>query len=299
MELLVRVAETASMTLAAHQLHLTPAAVSAAVQRVENAIGVRIFERTTRSLHPTDEGRVVIDGCKDVVELWQRTLDDARGQRTEIEGTVHLSAPADTTYEVLEPVMAELSDEHPKLQVVLHTGDAIQHLHRDAIDIAIRYGPLQDSTLTARKLATLPNVLVASPSYVQANGAPSTPQELVEHRCLTLQLSSTPVLAWQLHGAGEVHTVDLVSPLCGDGYLARRWAVAGMGVALKSVFDVIDDLEAGRLIRILPEYLGESVAIHAVSPSRRFQRTRVRALYAAMAPHFAGRATRCEAWLAA
>lgn len=296
MELLVRVAETGSMTLAARQLHLTPAAVSAAVQRIESAIGVRLFERTTRSLHPTDEGRVVIEGCKEVTDLWQRTLDDARGRRTELEGTVHISAPADTTYEVLESVTAQLCAEHPKLQVVLHTGDAIQHLHRDAIDMAIRYGPLHDSTLTARKLAEVPNVLVASTAYLAANGAPSTPEELAEHRCLTLQLSSVPVMSWQLRGNDGVHTIELTSPLCGDGYLARRWAVAGMGIALKSLFDVIDDLEAGRLLQVLPEYLGEPAPIHAVFPSRRFQRARVRALYTAIAPHFARRAQRCEAW---
>lgn len=298
MELLVRVAETGSMTLAARQLHLTPAAVSAAVQRVENAIGVRLFERTTRSIHPTDEGRVVIDGCKDVVDLWQRTLDDARGRRTELEGAVHISAPADTSYALLESVTAQLCVEHPRLQVVLHAGDVIQHLHRQAIDMAIRYGPLQDSTLTARKLAKVPNVLVASPSYLETYGSPNTPEELTEHRCLTLQLASVPVLSWQLRGQGEVHSIDLASPLCGDGYLARRWAVAGMGIALKSLFDVIDDLEAGRLLAVLPEYVGESTPIHAVFPSRRFQRARVRALHAAIAPHFAGRAARCEAWLA-
>ncbi len=296
MELLVRVAQTGSMTLAARQLHLTPAAVSAAVQRIENAIGVRLFERTTRSLHPTDEGRVVVEGCKEVADVWQRTLDDARGRRTELEGVVHISAPADTTYEVLESLTAELCRAHPKLQVVLHTGDAIHHLQRDAIDMAIRYGPLQDSTLTARKLAKVPNVLVASPEYLETRGSPSTPEELPEHRCLTLQLSSVPVLSWQLHREDEVHSIELVSPLCGDGYLARRWAVAGMGIALKSLFDVIDDLESGRLLQVLPDYIGDSMPIHAVFPSRRFQRARVRALYAAIAPHFERRVARCTAW---
>ncbi|TPV97104.1 MAG: LysR family transcriptional regulator [Myxococcales bacterium FL481] len=299
MELLVRVAETNSMTLAAHQLHLTPAAVSATVQRVENAIGVRLFERTTRSLHLTDEGRVVIDGCKDVVEMWQRTLDDARGHRTELEGTVHLSAPADTTYELLESVTAELSATHPSLRLVVHAGDAVAHLHREAIDMAIRYGSLQDSSLTARRLAEAPSILVASPGYLKRHGVPERPAQLAEHRCLTLQLSSVPVLSWRLHADEEAHIVDLASPLCGDGYLARRWAVAGMGIALKSLFDVIDDLETGRLIRVLPDYHAESMAIHAVFPSRRFQRARVRALYAAIAPYFARRAAQCERWLEA
>lgn len=297
MELLVRVAETGSMTVAAQQLHLTPAAVSATVQRIEDAIGVRLFERTTRSLHPTDEGLVIVGGCQDVVDRWRRALDDARGHHTELEGTIHLAAPADTTYQILESVVATLCTEHPKLRVLLNTSDAVQHLHRDAIDMAIRYGPLQDSTLSARKLAECPGILVAAPSYLAQWGTPDTPHALAEHRCLTLQLSSVPMDSWQLYGNGKVHALTLQSPLCGDGYLARRWAIAGMGIALKSLFDVIDELEDGRLVRVLPDYTAGQFAIHAVFPSRRFQTARVRALHAAVASHFADRAARCHAWL--
>lgn len=299
MELLVRVAETGSMTQAAQQLRVTPAAVSAAVQRIENEIGVRLFERTTRSLHPTDEGRVVIEGCRDVVDLWRRTLDDARGQRSELEGTIHVTAPADTTYQILESVVVALCAEHPRLRVVLDTSDAIQHLHRDAIDMAIRYGPLADSTLTARKLAECPGVLVAAPSYLAEWGAPDGPQALARHRCLTLHLAGVPMVSWHLQGEGEVYTLALESPLCGDGYLARRWAIAGMGIAFKSLFDVIDDLEDGRLVRVLPGYTCGQIAIHAVFPSRRFQTARVRALHAAISSNFAARADRCRAWLGA
>lgn len=297
MELLVRVAQTGSMTVAAQQLHLTPAAVSATIQRIENAIGVRLFERTTRSLHPTDEGLVIVGGCQDVVDRWRRALDEARGDRTELEGTIHLSAPADTTYQILEPIVGALCTEHPKLRVLLNTSDAVRHLHRDAIDMAIRYGPLQDSTLSARKLAECPGILVAAPSYLTKWGTPDTPQALAKHRCLTLQLSSTPLDSWQLHGEHEVHTLTLDSPLCGDGYLARRWAIAGMGIALKSLFDVIDDLQSGRLVRVLPDYTAGRFAIHAVFPSRRFPTARVRALHTVVASHFADRAARCHAWL--
>lgn len=296
MALLDRVAATGSMTLAAQHLHLTPAAVSAAIQRAEQALGIRLFERTTRSLRPTDEGLVVLEGCRHVVELWQRTLDDARGQSADVEGTVNLSAPADTTYEILEAVVADLSDSHERLRVVLHTSDLVQHLHRDAIDMAIRYGPLQDSTLSARKLVECPGVLVASPAYLETNGAPKTPADLASHRCLTLQLSGAPTVTWQLHGPDGVHAIAIDSPLCGDGYLARRWAVDGRGIAFKSLFDVVDDLEAGRLVRVLPDYRSEPSPIHAVFPSRRFQTARVRAVHAAIAARFTARSERCEAW---
>lgn len=298
MELLVRVAETGSMSLAARQMNLTPAGVSAAVGRVEEALGVRLFERTTRSVHPTDAGLAMLEGCRDVVERWQRTLEEVQGERSELAGTVHLSAPADTTYQILAPVVVAVSEEHPRLQVVMHSSDAVQHLHRDAIDMAIRYGPLQDSTLSARKLADYPGVLVAAPAYLDRWGRPRTPADLVEHRCLTLQLSSVAVTSWTLHDRGGApHEVPLRSPLCGDGYVARRWAVAGMGIARKSLFDVIDDLEAGRLERVLPGCASGSFAIHAVFPSRRYLPARVRTLDTAITAEFSARAVRCDAWL--
>ncbi len=299
MELLVRIAETGSMTLAAQQLHLTPAAVSAAVRRIEEAIGVRLFERTTRSLHPTDEGLVVIEGCQDVVDRWQRTLEDVQGNRADLEGTINLAAPADITYQILETVVFELCVEHPRLKVVMNISDAVQHLHREAIDMAIRYGSLQDSTLSARKLLRSLRVLVAAPSYLDKHGHPTKPQDLLEHRCLTLQQSNTPAIAWRLARGEEVHDIPIRSPLCGDGYLARRWAVAGMGIAFKSLFDVIDDLEEGRLVRVLPDYDGGLYGIHAVFPSRRFLPARVRALDAAIAACFVSRDARCDAWLEA
>ncbi|MEM8609771.1 MAG: LysR family transcriptional regulator [Myxococcota bacterium] len=296
MELLIRVAETRSMTVAARQMHLTPAAVSATVGRVEEAMGVRLFERTTRAIHPTDEGSVVLEGCKEVVARWERTLEQVRGSQ-ELEGTVHLAAPADTTYQVLAPLVVAVSRANAKLRIVLHTSDVVHHLHQEAIDMAIRYGALQDSALSARKLAECPGVLVAAPSYLERWGVPRAPKDLSGHRCLTLQLSSAAVTSWALQRGHTSHEVPLRSPLCGDGYLARQWALEGMGIARKSLFDVIDDLEAGRLVRVLPDYTAGPIAIHAVFPSHRYLPMRVRALDAALAVEFAARADRCEAWL--
>lgn len=298
MELLVRVAETGSMTVAARQLHLTPAAVSAAVQRVEASLGLRLFERTTRSLHATEDGLVVLEGCADVVARWTRTLDEARGAGAELEGHVHLSAPADTTYQLLEDGVAELAAAHPRLRVVLWTSDAIQQLHRDAIDMAIRYGALPDSGLTARRLVQREAILVASPEYLQNRGAPEHPRDLAQHDLVTLQRGGSPTLSWSLRRSdGEDWTVPVDSPLCGNGYLSRRWALAGRGVAYKNLFDVIDDLEAGTLRRVLPDWSGGLVPIHAVFPSRRFLPARVRALDAAIGARFAARDARCARWL--
>ncbi|MEL7304268.1 MAG: LysR family transcriptional regulator [Myxococcota bacterium] len=297
MELLVRIAESGSMTVAAQRLHLTPAAVSAAVNRVEDSIGIRLFERSTRALHLTDEGLVVIEACQEVVDMWQRTLEEVHDDKGALVGPVHIASPADTTYEMLAPLIAAVSADHPKLRVVVHSSDAIQHLLRDAIDIAIRYGTLQDSALSANKLADCPGIYVAAPSYIAEHGEPQTPQALNKHRCLTLQLSNTPLVEWTLYGNGSTYEIPLQTSLCGDGFLSRQWAIAGMGIAYKSLFDVIDDLESGRLVRVLPQYTGGSVPIHAVFPSRRFKPARVRALETAIATSFSARAARCDRWL--
>lgn len=282
MELLVRVAQTGSMTQAAGQLHLTPAAVSAAVQRIEEALDVRIFERTTRSLHVTDEGVVVLEGCAAVLERWQSTLDEAKGQRVDVEGNVHLTAPTDTAQQIVGDVVAQLTRAHPKLRIVLDTSDVVQHLHKEAIDLAIRYGPLVDSSLTARKLATTPSVLVASPAYLKRRGRPRDVDELHHHSLVTLRLSNTPYTTWTLHRGRRTTTLAVDSALCGDGLLARQWALGGEGIALKSLFDVAPDLKAKRLLRVLPDVEGDPFAIHALFPSRRFQTARVRTVFDAI-----------------
>lgn len=296
MALLVRVAEAGSMTRAAAQLHLTPAAVSAALKRVEADLGVRVFERTTRALSPTAEGEVVLAGCRDVLSRWARALDEVRGEARAIEGTVHVSAPVDTTYQVLAPALVALSDAHPCLRVVVHSSDALHRLHREDLDMAIRYGPLPDSGLFARKLAQAPHILVAAPHYLARHGHPQHPADLAAHRCITLQQRGALTTAWTLSGPDGAHTHGLGGALCGDGLLARRWACDGAGIALKSAFDVVDDLEQGRLVHVLPTYTGGHAAIHAVFRGRALP-LRVRTVEHALTAVFRTRAARCATWL--
>ncbi|MEM1030322.1 MAG: LysR family transcriptional regulator [Myxococcota bacterium] len=298
LELLARVSETGSMTVAARQLHLTPAAVSAAVHRIEEALGVRIFERTTRSLQTTDDGVSIIEAAEAAIERWEEGLASVRDPTANIAGRVHLSAPADTTYDVVAPVVANVIKAHPRLEVVVHAGDAVAHLHREALDLAIRYGPLRDSQLAARKLAETITVLVAAPEYLARRGWPERPSDLATHHCLALQLSGVPERTWTLNRRKTATEVDLGRTLCGDGHLTRRWALAGVGIARKSLLDVVDDLETGRLLRVLPEHDAGLGPVHVVFPSRRHMPPRVREVDRALAAAFAARAARCAAWLA-
>ena len=125
-------------------------------------------------------------------------------------------------------------------------------------------------------------------------GTPATPQELAGHRLLTLQLGNSPEASWQLFHCGSHTTVQVDSPMCGDGLLVRQWAVAGYGIAFKGLFDVVDDLESGALVRVLPPVDGVVDPIHAVFPSKTFIPARVRGLVDHLAVAFAARQSRCE-----
>lgn len=296
LEVLVRVAEAGSMTRAARQLELTPAAVSAIVQRAEATLGLRLFERTTRSLRLTREGRVIVEGSQETLLRWRRALDEARGDTTRLEGVLRVSAPADTTEVLIGDVIASFSGVHPGVTVIAHATDVMQDVLGDALDVTVRYGALNDSSLIAHRLATCPRVLVASPAYLDVYGHPTSPEALRDHRLLTLQLRNTPETTWRLRSAGRTKPLQIDSPLCGDGLRVRRWALAGHGIALKSLLDVVDDLEEGRLVRVLPDVDAGWTPLHAVLPSRRFVPARVRGFVDALVEACAARARRCEPW---
>lgn len=296
-QLLVRIADSGSLTAAAKQLRRSPAAASAALTRLEEEIGLRLFERTTRSIHPTEEGAAVIEACEEILARWQRTLDELKGDEGAPSGLVRVSAPTDLSHQLIAPLLLSFCRAHPRVQLILDASDSVHKIHREAIDLALRYGALPDSSLPARKLHSSPTVLVAAPAYLKQHGHPQRAEELSQHRLLTLQLKDSPAKAWTLSD-GETETrVEIQSPLCADGLLTRRWAIAGEGIARKSLFDVIEDLEAGRLIHVLPQLRGREMPIHLILPSRRFLPRRVRALTEAIVAGFAERNAQVERWL--
>lgn len=299
MRLLLRVAETGSMSLAARQMRLTPAAVSASLRRLERELGTRIFERSTRSLRATDEGMVILDGCRAVTQRWQQTLEDIQGEGDELRGSVRVSAPGDTAYQIMAPAIIELASRYPELQIVLHCADTLHHLQRDAIDMAIRYGKMQDSSLTARKVSERPGLLVASPTYLSKHPELKEPSDLHEHQTITLQLGERMLDTWTLVHKQDTQRVKLHRPLCADGHLARQWALEGRGIAFKSLFDIIEDLERGTLIQVLPQYFTPKIPIHTVFPSNKHVPVRVRAVEETLRQRFRERDARCDAWLQA
>ncbi|WP_430420961.1 LysR family transcriptional regulator [Methylibium petroleiphilum] len=302
LQLFIQVARSGSFSAAARQLALTPAAVSSTVKRIEAALQRRLIERSTRTLRLTPEGERFLDTCEALTARWAEGTAALRSDPGAVDGEVQLAAPADTTYQLLSPWLAPWLAAHPGLRLSLHVSDRLHDVRRESVDIAVRYGALPDSGLVARPLCSGPRIAVASPAYLRRRGTPRTPAQLVGHDCLLWMLGGRANRDWRFwrgrHLRGEGELVRVAGVLCGDGSLARHWALQDRGIASKALCDVLDDLEAGRLVQVLPDHRGEEVPVHALLPSRAYLPARVRVVLERLVERFADLQRRMDAWRA-
>jgi DNA-binding transcriptional LysR family regulator len=279
MDLFTRLARTRSLSEAARQLDITAASVSARLKRIETELEVRLVERTTRSLRLTQAGEQFLQTCEAIGLAWTQGQALLRQERGGGSGRIRIAAPCDTSIQFLCPWLGQYAKANPRLDLIVHAGDRMHELPREAVDIAIRYGELGDSSLVSRLLVRSERVLVAAPAYVKQTGGLKAPAQLVEHRTLAWLSRDQPKVQWSFRDpAGAAETVVVRPALCGDSMMVRQWAIDGHGIAYKAFVDVAADLRAQRLVRVLPEHAGEPVPISAVMPSGRYVPARVRAL---------------------
>jgi DNA-binding transcriptional LysR family regulator len=271
LELFVLAAESGSVSSAGRRIGISPATASASLKRLEESVGARLFLRSTRSQRLTGEGEIFLEHCQQAL----RTLNDGRealnAGRAVIQGVLQISLPSDLGRNVLLPLIDEFQARHSLLQIRLHCSDRVADVFRQPVDIALRYGELPDSSLIALPIApTNRRILCAAPSYLLRYGTPAQPSELVEHNCLTYQLSDKAHDRWTFIRDGLSTSVQV----CGnrtsdDGEIVRRWAVAGSGIAYKSALDVISDVREGRLIRLCQEWQTEAAPLYLICIDRR------------------------------
>lgn len=288
LELFVRIADAGSLSAAARQLQLTPAAASAALKRMESAFGARLVERSTRSMRLTAEGELLRDHARRALG----DIDDARALlgagRETLSGDIHLAAPSDLGRGALSAMLDRFIEQHPGVRLALYVSDTLQDLVRERVDLAVRYGELPDSSLVARRLHVTRRVVVASPDYIARHGAPQQPSELTRHNCIALYRSGRPHLAWRFERGGVDTTVRVQgNRLAYDGALVRQWVLQGLGIATKARLDVVDDLHAGRLVELLTDWRGEDFPLHAMLPAGRHMPLRVRRLLDYLGERFA------------
>jgi DNA-binding transcriptional LysR family regulator len=283
--LFVRTAALGSFSNAAREVGLLPGQVAAAIKRLEKELDVRLFARSTRSLRLTAEGEQYLPNARSVLDTLKDGRDKLRRESAELQGVLQVAAPSDLGRNVLLPWLSGFRREHPALSIRLFLSDQVADLFRDPVDIAIRYGVLEDANYIALPLAPWNRrVLVASPDYLARHGRPSTPEDLLHHACLLYTLGGRLYDKWRI-GA---RMLSVSGPLfCDDADVARRWAVAGEGITYKSWLDVSDDISAGRLEILLPDYPGEPVPLNLVCPHRKQFSPAVQQLHSLLRSRFA------------
>lgn len=279
-ELFLLVADYGSLSAAARRLDITPAAASVALKRLEAEVGVQLFRRSTRSLRLTDEGQVFLEHCRQAMQLLADGRAAALTGSAALRGVLQLSIPSDFGRNVMLGWLDDFQALHPELTLRLLLSDRKADIFRQPVDLAFRYGKLPDSSLVALPVAPdNRRVLVASPAYLERHGAPMHPDELVGHNCLCFLLGEQVHDRWRFFRDGQELSVQVRgNRISDDGDVARRWALAGQGIAYKSGLDVAADLQAGRLLRLCPEFTGEPAPLHLLCADRRQISPVVRAL---------------------
>lgn len=283
----VKVVELSSFTAAADALEMSQPVVSKAVTRLEEKLGARLLNRTTRRLSLTEAGSELYRrSVRALVEIENAELEVARFQ-TEPRGTLRVSAPMSFSILHLGPVLQTFLDRYPGVTLELSLDDRQIDLVEEGFDVAIRIGRLQDSNLIARKITPCRQVLCASPAYLAKRGTPERPEDLLEHSCILYSLISAP-REWRLTDPdGEVHIVPISGVLhSNNGLVNRAAAIAGGGIVLLPTFYLGDQLRRGELKPVLCKFKPQDIAVHAVYPERRNLMPKVRAFVDFLAATF-------------
>lgn len=260
--------------------------VSRRLAALEARLGVRLLNRTTRTLRLTDEGASYYDTCSRLLAEIEEADAAVSAGRVEPQGVLKVALPASFGKGHIAPLIPDFARRFPKVQVALSLSDRTVNVMEEGFDLAVRIAHLEDSSLAARKLARNPRVLCASPAYLERYGVPREPRDLQHHNCLTTtDFAST----WEYKGpdgsSGAVRVAGRY--VCDNWEVIREWAVAGLGVALKSTWDVRALLESGKLVALCPGYTFDTdVAIYAVYPHRRFLPAKTRAFIEYLADSF-------------
>jgi DNA-binding transcriptional LysR family regulator len=272
-----RVVETRSFTAAAQQLGLPKSTVSRKIAQLEERLGVRLLQRTTRKLNLTEVGQAYYERCARIVQDIAAAEQVVTDMQTAPRGLLRVTAPVDLGSTYLGALVAEFLAQYPEIQMELDLSDRVVDLIEDGVDLGIRFGPLTESSLIARKLGTIRLRCCASTAYLAEHPAPDTPAQLAEHDVLVFAPSGR-IVPWMMHGPDGVIDATPRGRLISNGVLALRDAArAGAGVTLLPEFVIADDVAAGGMAYVLPAWSLHASELFAVYPSTRNLSPKVRA----------------------
>jgi DNA-binding transcriptional LysR family regulator len=274
-ESFLNAATRGSLAAAAQLEGITPVVIGRRIDALETRLGVKLLLRTTRKLSLTFEGQSFLEDC-------QRILNDLANAETSVSlggirayGHLKVSAPAGFGRQHVAPLVAAFMEHNPEVTVALDLTDRLVDLLNEGVDCAVRIGEMADSSLIRRKLGEMRRAVVASPAYLERHGTPLTPADLSAHNCLSLGQQR----AWILRDSpgGKIASIKVSGNFeCNDGVVLHEWALAGKGLAWRSMWEVGSDIESGRLIPLLDEFAAPPMGIYAVFPQRRHLPLRLR-----------------------
>ena len=273
LRLFIRIAELGGVSAAAQDLSLSPASASARLVKLEETVGVRLFNRTTRAVSLTTDGDAFLPYAQQMIETLETGLSAVKGQGTDAEGLLRITMPGSFGRMYIIPALADFHARHPRVRLDLRLSDTVLDVVEGAYDLIIRNAPLVDSRLIMRKLASDRRILVASPTYLERHGTPSTPADLADHQCVCLAEATK----WTFKDGQTVNVPR--SFVVNDGEALRNMLEQGLGIGIKSVWNASASLKSGRLVEVMPDVpLAIDVSIWLLYPSRRIIAPKVHAM---------------------
>ena len=280
----VRVVELGNLSAAGRDMRISPAVASNRIKELEKHLGVRLLNRTTRQLTPTEQGRAFYDGAKKVLEAVADAEAAVSALSGQPRGTIRVTAPLGLGRRLIASGIPEFRDRYPDIEVRLRLSDHDVDIMREGIDVAFRLGVLEDSSLRMRGIMECERVLVAAPAYLEKHGEPQTPDDLLRHDCLMLRYPGAREHQWTVQTPTGPRKLDVRGPYdSDDGDVLTGWALAGHGIVLKPRFEVEPFLRDWRLRTILVDTPPLPVQLAAVYPHKKYQDPKVRLLLDFMA----------------
>jgi DNA-binding transcriptional LysR family regulator len=265
-----KVVQTGSFTQASKLLNMPKSTVSAKVSSLEKRLGVTLLKRTTRKLHVTEAGQSYLRRCVQGLELIQSAETEAAMVQSEPQGRLRITAPVDFSSPGFRELMREFLKRYPKVEVELLLTDRMVDLVAEGVDVALRAGALEDSTLIAKKLGVSRFVPFASPDYLKKAGKLSHPRDLAKHECLLFTAEDDPSL-WVLHRGSERVSIRVSGRIYANNLnMLREFAVSGLGIGLIPTTFCQQEIQKRLLVPILPDWSASTAPIHIVYPAQRF-----------------------------
>ncbi len=269
LKMVLKVAEFRSISAAANSLDMQAATASAAIKRVERALGVELFIRTTRSLKVSNAGERYLPQCQQALNMLEQAKLNVKDDLDIVDGELRIGISSDLGRNVVMPWLDEFMQSHPAITLKVNLNDSNIDFYRDSVDICLRYGSPADSNMYGFKVCNTPRLLCASPAYLAQHSLPKHPRDLMTHNGLFYQLHDIIHDVWDFSHNNETFKIKMKGNRAGnDGDIVRRWCVAGHGLATKSALDVASDLISGNLVQVLPEYSPKNTELWLVCPSR-------------------------------